>query len=184
MASLSKQYGDWFVADGVTVSPGSDGVAYNWSYEQAPGPSFAQGSATSAETQTDVASASVPSSSAAGMAVGTPHADVFPLDMATLNAAVAPAPQPALITGYSALQGDVIDFSAILHGSYAPLTPDTAQLRVAASATSTTFDFNIGTAERPHWTALATLDGVHVGDTVNVALDATHTVHLQAAWLA
>ena len=132
-----------------------------------------------------VGSPSMPSSSTpAPAAVGTPGADVFPLNIATLNAAVAPAPQLAQITGYSASQGDVIDFSAILRGSYAPLTPDTTQLRVTASSTSATLDFNIGTAEHPHWTELATLDGVHAGDTVNVALDATHTVHLQASWLA
>src|SRR5436190_1722090 len=141
MTSLSKQYGDWFVTDGVTVGPGSDGVAYNWSYEPPPVPSpasgpspagayFAQGSDSAPETQTDVVPASAPLSSATavGAVAGTPHADVFPLDIATVNAAVAPVPQPAQITGYSALQGDVIDFSAILHGSYAPLTPDTAQL--------------------------------------------------------
>lgn len=187
MASPSKQ--NVGLLDSNSETADSDGVAYNWSFEQASGPLPAYANsvpnpASSAGMQTDVDSASIPSSSAPALAaIGTPGADVFPLNIATLNAAVAPAPQFEQITGYSASQGDVIDFSAILHGSYAPLTPDTTQLRVTASSASATLDFNIGTAEHPHWAALATLDGVHVGDTVNVALDASHTVHLQAAWL-
>jgi hypothetical protein len=117
---------------------------------------------------------------------GTPNADVFPLDIGTLTAAVAPTPALAQISGYSAAQGDVVDFSAILRGSYAPMTADSAQLRVTAdtSGAFATLDFNVGTAQNPHWTALAKLDGVHVGDAVNVALDAAHTVQLHAAWLA
>jgi hypothetical protein len=189
MASRSKQNVGLVDSDSETIAADNDSPAYSWSFEQAPSPSPAyansvQNPASSGGPQTDVGSASMPSSSAPALAaVGTPGADVFPLNTATLNAAVAPAPQLAQITGYSASHGDVIDFSAILHGSYAPLTPDTTQLRVTASSTSATLDFNIGTAEHPHWTALATLDGVHAGDTVNVALDATHTVHLQVAWL-
>ena len=117
---------------------------------------------------------------------GTPGADVFVVAIATLTAAVAPTPALAEISGYSATQGDVIDFSAILRGSYAPLTADSAQLRITqdASGTFATLDFNVGTAQDPHWTALAKLDGVQIGDAVNVALDATHTVQLNSAWLA
>jgi hypothetical protein len=117
---------------------------------------------------------------------GTPGADVFPLDYAALLAAVAPLPTVAQISGYSAAQGDVVDVSAILRGSYAPLTADNAQVRVSedASAAFATVDFNVGTAANPHWVALAKLDGVQAGDAVNVVLDATHTVALHAALLA
>jgi hypothetical protein len=190
MASPSKQIRGLLDSESETLGADSGGVLYSWSLEQAPGPSppyanSVQNPVSGGGAQTDVGSPSMPSSSTPAPAtVGTPDADVFPLNIATLNAAVAPAPQIAQITGYSASQDDVIDFSAILRGSYAPLTPDTTQLRVTASSTSATLDFNIGTAEHPHWTELATLDGVHAGDTVNVALDATHTVHLQASWLA
>jgi hypothetical protein len=113
---------------------------------------------------------------------GTPGADVFPLDIATVMAAVAPTPVVAEISGYSASEGDVVDLAAVLRGSYAPLTADSAQVRVteAASNAFATLDFNVGSTQNPHWVALAKLDGVQSGETVNVVLDATHTVALLA----
>jgi hypothetical protein len=118
--------------------------------------------------------------------VGTPGADVFPLDYAALLAAVAPAPTVAQISGYSAAQGDVVDLSAVLRGSYAPVTAESTQVRVTAdaSAASATLDLNVGSAQNTHWVALASLDGVLAGETVHVALDASHTVALQATLLA
>lgn len=119
-------------------------------------------------------------------ASGTAGADTFALDIKILTAAVAQPSVLAEISGYSAAQGDVIAFADILRGCYAPLTPETTQLRVTedASGTFATLDFNAGSAQDPRWTALARLDGVQLGDAVNVALDATHTVELHAAWLA
>jgi hypothetical protein len=117
---------------------------------------------------------------------GTPGADVFPLDIGTVMAAVAPVPTLVQISGYSAGQGDVVDVSAVLRGSYAPLTADSAQVRVAEAASNAfaTLDFNAGSAQDPHWVALAKLDGVQAGETVNVVLDASHTVELHSTLLA
>jgi hypothetical protein len=113
---------------------------------------------------------------------GTPGADVFALDIGTVMAAVAPVPTLVEISGYSAAQGDVVDVSAVLRGSYAPLTADSAQVRLteAASNAFATLDLNVSTAQSPHWVALAKLDGAQAGDTVNVVLDASHTVALLA----
>jgi hypothetical protein len=117
---------------------------------------------------------------------GTPGADVFPLGIGTVMAAVAPSPTLVQISGYNAAQGDVVDVSAVLRGSYAPLTADSAQVRVAEAASNAvaTLDFNVGTAQNPHWVALAKLDGVQAGDTVNIVLDTSHTVELHSTLLA
>lgn len=170
--------------------PDSEPVPYNWFFDSAltsplaspSGSQTSQGSQALGQTEASESAAPAP---ALPSVVGTPGADVFAVDIATLNAAVAVPPAVLPITGYSAAQGDVIDFSAILRGSYAPLTPDSTQLRVteAASGNSATLDFNVGTAQHPHWVALAALDGVHAGDTIKVALDANHTVELHSAWL-
>jgi hypothetical protein len=116
---------------------------------------------------------------------GTPGPDVFVLDKTTLAAATAVPPSVALIPDYKAAEGDLIDFSSLLQVSYAPLPADAVQLRVAedASAAFATLQLNVGSAAKPFWTAVAKLDGVHTGDAVHVALDATHTVHLSAEWL-
>jgi len=146
---------------------------------------FQSGADTPANVQIAAPTPAVGIASLAAVA-GTPGADVFPLDIWTLMAAVAPTPEVVQISGYSAAQGDVVDLSAVLRGSYAPLTAETAQVRVTedASAAFATLDFNAGSAQDPHWVALAKLDGVQAGDTVSVALDATHTVALQSTWLA
>ena len=114
-----------------------------------------------------------------------PGPDIFVLDKTTLSAATAVPPSIALISDYKASDGDLIDFSSLLQISYAPLSADAVQIRVAedVSATFATLQLNVGNAANPFWTAVAKLDGVHAGDAVNVLLDATHTVHLSAGWL-
>ena len=96
-----------------------------------------------------------------------------------------PSASIAVISDYKASDGDLIDFSSLLQISYAPLSADAAQLRVAedVSATFATLQLNVGNAANPFWTAVVKLDGVHAGDAVNALLDATHTVHLSAGWL-
>jgi hypothetical protein len=118
-------------------------------------------------------------------AAGTPGPDVFALDRTALVAATAVPPSIALISDYKAAQGDVIDFSSVLQASYAPLPADNVQLRVAedAGAAFATLQLNAGSATSPFWLGLAKLDGVHLGDAVNISLDATHMVHLNATWL-
>jgi hypothetical protein len=110
---------------------------------------------------------------------------VFLVHTGTLAAAAAQPPTIAQFSGYSAAQGDVIDFAAMRSVSFIPDNPTGSQLRVVESAggQSATFEFNSGSAQNPAWTALANLDGVHAGDTVKVAVDATHIVELHVAWL-
>lgn len=148
---------------------------------------FATSMADVASAQ-DAAAIALPAFTFAAQPVisGTPGADVFPLDYAALVAAAVPAPTVAEISGYSAAQGDVIDVSAVLRGSYAALTAESAQLRVSESANAAfaTLDFNVGTAQTPHWVALAKLDGVQAGDAVSVVLDAAHTITLHSTLLA
>jgi len=111
--------------------------------------------------------------------------DIFVLDKSTLANAMAVPPSVRPIPDYKAAEGDLIDFSSLLQVSFTPLTPDGVQLRVAedASAAFATLQLNVRSAADPFWTTVARLDGVHAGDAVNVALDATHTVHLSAGWL-
>jgi hypothetical protein len=182
--------------DPFAIGPVSEATSYAWFTDQMPASSnlvpengpAPQPEGNSDGPVSDQGAGPMPSSGIADQAAitGSQGADVFTVDIATLTAAVAPAPIVLEISGYSATQGDVIDFSAILIGSYAPLAAGDVQLRVTenAGATFATLDFNVGTAEKPHWVSLAKLDGVQVGDTVNVAVDATHTVQLQSAWLA
>jgi hypothetical protein len=180
----------------------SDAAPYLWPGDQtrapqALGATDAQGATENSDPASSTASAPAASTQSAASGTpgaasaqpgvsGTPGADTFALDIATVQAAVAPSHVLAEISGYSAAQGDVIAFADILRGSYAPLTPDTTQLRVTedASGTFATLDFNAGSAHDPRWTALAKLDGMQLGDAVNVVLDATHTVQLHSAWLA
>ena len=180
------------MASAAATPADSDTAPYIWPGDQTPAPQ-ALGATDMQAPAEDAGVASpgdpapaTPAVSAQPAVSGTPGADTFALDIATVQAAVAPSPVLAEISGYSAAQGDVIDFSAILRGSYAPLTPDTTQVRVTedASGSFATLDFNAGTTQNPHWTALARLDGVQLGEAVNVALDATHTVQLHSAWLA
>jgi hypothetical protein len=111
--------------------------------------------------------------------------DIFVLDKSTLADAMAFPPSVRPVPDYKAAEGDLIDFSSLLQVSFAPLTPDAVQLRVAedSGATFATLQLNVRSAADPFWTTVAKLDGVHAGDAVNVALDATHTVHLSAGWM-
>jgi len=117
---------------------------------------------------------------------GTSGADTFLVHTGTLAAAVAQPPAIPQFSGYSAAQGDVIDFTAIRSVAFVADKPDSSQLRVVedTSGQSATFQFNFGTAQNPAWTELAKLDGVQLGDTVKVAVDATHILELHSAWLA
>lgn len=176
----------------------SDGDAtfLGWNSDQAapPSPQFANalvqlGLPDAPTTRPDAAAAvpsgPAPSGPAPTDVTGTSGADTFLVHTGTLAAAVATPPTIPQFSGYSAAQGDVIDFAAMRAVAFIASTPDSSLVRVTAepNASFATFEFNFGTAEHPNWTALAKLDGVHTGDTVNVALDATHTVQLQAAWL-
>ncbi|MEJ0075774.1 MAG: cadherin domain-containing protein [Alphaproteobacteria bacterium] len=116
--------------------------------------------------------------------VGGAGADAFVFDQAVLT---APAAQVTHIADYSAMQGDIIDVSAIvtlppvMRGAPAPTDAD--MVRVAEDASGAFATLQVSNAGQ--WTAVAQLDGVHAGDAVNVVLDATHAQHqLHAAWLA
>jgi hypothetical protein len=111
-------------------------------------------------------------------------ADTFIFGQGVLT---APAASVTHIADYSALQGDIIDVSAIVtlppivRGGPAPTDADMVRVAEDTSGAFATLEVSGG----GHWTAVAQLDGVHAGDAVNVALDATHTPHqLHAAWLA
>jgi hypothetical protein len=113
-------------------------------------------------------------------ATGTTGANVFLVHTGTLAAALAQPPVAAQFSGYNAAQGDLLDFTAMRSVAFIPSEPTSAQLRVIADPGGqfSTFQFNFGTTQSPNWTTLAELDSVHAGDTVKVAIDATHTFDL------
>jgi large repetitive protein len=154
--------------------------AYNGSPSAAGASTEAPGAAPTATQTVAPAPASDPHVSAAA---GTSGADVFALDRGAVAAAMATPPSPVQIQGFSAAQGDKIDFSAVLAASYAPLSADSAQLRVTDhGGAAASLEFNVGNASHAFWVSLAQLDGIHASDAVNVSLDAAHTVHLTALW--
>jgi hypothetical protein len=113
-----------------------------------------------------------------GAITGTPAADTFVIDQAALLAAVAPTPTVLQITGYSAAQGDIVDFSPQIPGTQLTEASLRAAVNPAGAAVQVLTD-------RGDWVSVAQLDGVTAGNTVNVQDGATDVVHhVQAAeWL-
>jgi hypothetical protein len=106
---------------------------------------------------------------------GGAGADTFVFEQLVLD-----TPAPAThIAEYSALQGDIIDVSAIVTLPAMPVTrggampappaPD-SMVRVSEGASGAFAALEVNTAG---WTEVAQLDGVHAGDSVNVVLDQT-----------
>jgi large repetitive protein len=116
--------------------------------------------------------------------VGGAGADTFAFAATVLGTAGSPVTH---IADYSALQGDIIDVSAIvtlppiMRGQAAPTDADMVRVAEDASGAFATLEVN----SAGHWMAVAQLDAMHAGDAVNVVLDGTHAPHqLHAAWLA
>jgi hypothetical protein len=116
---------------------------------------------------------------------GTAGADSFAMDVSTVQAQQA---QIAHVAGYSAAQGDTFDFSALTQsnlpsGVAAALAAGDFRVAEDAGGTFATLQLHYGAGDND-WASIVHLDGVHVGDPVNVALDAAHVAHLHAAVLA
>jgi|GEM_PF-3000612 len=112
-------------------------------------------------------------------------ADAFVFDQTVL--ATVPTAPIAHIADYSALQGDIIDLSAMYAGALGQIYLAQAgsgnlpvQLVEDASGTFATLEAYAGFA---NMTAIAQLDGVHAGDAVDVILDPAHVAHLHAGLL-
>ena len=115
---------------------------------------------------------------------GGAGADTFTFGAGVLG---APAASVTHIADYSALQGDIIDLSAIVSLPPMQVGGGGGQLieavRVAEDSSGAFATLQVDNAG--HWTEVAQLDGVHAGDAVNVVVDQTQTQHqLHAAWLA
>jgi hypothetical protein len=61
---------------------------------------------------------------------------------------------------------------------------DYAALLAAAAQTPAALDLSVGTAPPPQWLAPANLDGVQVGEALQLLLGAAHAAELQSALLA
>jgi hypothetical protein len=182
-AGADAQDYDGAAPDYVWVADESSAASFP-AYNGLPSVAGASTEATSAaSTGTQPAAAIAASDPHQSATTGTSGPDVFVLDRGTVTAAMATPPSPVEIQGFSAAQGDKIDFSAVLAASYAPLSADSAQLRVTDhGGAAAALEFNVGNASHAFWVSVAQLDGIHVGDAVNVSLDAAHTVHLTALW--
>ena len=103
-------------------------------------------------------------------------ADRFVFDSFALTDATASTPQIDHVTDYSAAQGDTIDLTAIFSALSA--TSNLSSLVHAtedASGTFTTVQINTASSgQAAHWVNIAQLDGISVGDTINVNLDPSH----------
>src|SRR5262249_58889770 len=91
----------------------------------------------------------------------------------------------ANVVGYSAEQGDTLDFSALAQASMpsgVAAALASGDLRVAEDAGGAFATLQVHNGS--DWLSVAQLDGAHAGDAVNVTLDAAHVAHLQALLLA
>jgi hypothetical protein len=156
-------------------------------------------SATAAEAQ-------LPDSASAGTGTiivpGTPNDDTFHISQGSVIVAggagadtfifeQAPTASIPHIADYSALEGDIIDVSAIASlpplaaapgAAPGPGASAVAMVRVAEDASGAFAALEVNSAGQ--WTEVAQLDGVHAGDAVTV-IDATHQhQQVHAAWLA
>ncbi len=104
-------------------------------------------------------------------------ADRFVFDSFALADATSSAPQIDHVTDYSATQGDTIDLTA-LFSALSTMRTDTSSLVHAtedASGTFATVQINTASAgQAAHWVNIAQLDGIAVGDMINVNLDPSH----------
>ena len=117
---------------------------------------------------------------------GGPGSDRFVFDDAALADAQTGTSLLDRITDYdpgntgifSAAESDQIDLSALLAPAYGQGTgqPIAALVRAIEDASGTFANLQIdpdGTANGTNWITIARLDGLHIGDDVNVILDAT-----------
>jgi hypothetical protein len=121
-------------------------------------------------------------------AAGTAGADAFVLDASVVASAAGFGLALPHIEGYSAAQGDTLDFSALTPaelpgGLAAALASGDVRVAEDASGAYATLQVHAGTGA-DDWSSVAQLDGVHAGDAVNVALDAAHVLHLHAGVFA
>jgi hypothetical protein len=116
---------------------------------------------------------------------GGPGADRLVLGAAALASAQAATPVLSTITDYdqgnaglySATEGDQIDLSALLSTAYASGNGETLESLVRAIEGPSGFaNLQVdtdGAVNGTHWINIAQLDGLHVGDSVNVILDSS-----------
>jgi Ca2+-binding RTX toxin-like protein len=81
---------------------------------------------------------------------------------------------------YSATEGDKIDVSSLFQAAYVHGTLQSTDVLVRAvenlSGTGAALMIDTdGFYNGTHWTTIAQLDGLHIGDTVNVMVDPSHT---------
>jgi hypothetical protein len=90
------------------------------------------------------------------------------------------------VADYSAAQGDMIDLTALFPGASVANANPLALVHAVEDAGGTFAELQINTAaagQSAHWVDIAQLDGLHLGDAVNLSIDSSHpsaTVKIQS----